>query len=178
MKDFCLYLTVGFSLVVAQTTILRLPLFHGIFYDLLIPLVVFLGLRLRDGKGVSVVVILGMIMDLLSGGIFGLYLSTYFWTFLLVKNVSKYFNVDDPIFQSVLMGACVLGQHIVFCAALASPWKWAQLLAGQTIPILLQTTLAALTGPSIFLGLGRLQTRFQTGWPGPRRETEDFATRR
>jgi cell shape-determining protein MreD len=177
MKAFCLYLMVGFSLVVGQTTILRLPLLQGIFYDLLIPLVVFLGLHVRDGRGVSVVVILGMIMDLLSGGIFGLYLSTYFWIFLLVKSVSKYFNVDDALFQSLLVGTCVLGQHLVFCASLAPPWKEPQLLAAQTIPILVQTLLAVLTGPSIFVALGKLQARFQTRWQGPRRETENFAAR-
>ncbi|MBW2171943.1 MAG: rod shape-determining protein MreD, partial [Deltaproteobacteria bacterium] len=128
MVTFCIYLILGLSAIVAQTTILTLPLFHSLFFDLLIPLVVFLGLRLRDGKGLLLVAIFGMIMDLLSGGIFGLYLSVYLWIFLLVKNVSKYFNVDDKVFQSILIGACVLGQQMVFCVSLAPPWKDAQIL--------------------------------------------------
>ncbi len=177
MKVFCLYLTVGFSLVVGQTTILKMPLFHSAFYDLLIPLVLFLGLKLRDGKGVSVVLILGMTMDLFSGGIFGLYLSTYFWMFLLVKTVSRYFNVDDTVLQSILIGACVLGQHVVFCVSLVPPWNGAQLLAAQMIPIVLQTTLGALTGPSLFVVFGRLHAPFQTRLLCLRTETENFATR-
>ena len=177
MRVLCLYLMVGLSTVVAQTTILRLPLFHGIFYDLLIPLVVFLSLNFANRKGALVVVILGFIMDLLSGGIFGLYLTVYFWIFLSVKGLSKYFDVDDTIFQSFLIGACVLGQHLVFCISVAAPWKVAQLLAAQTAPVLLQTVFAALTGPGILMLLGRLQTRLQTRLSGAQRETGDSAIR-
>ncbi|MCK4728012.1 MAG: rod shape-determining protein MreD [Desulfobacterales bacterium] len=161
----------GLSTIVAQTTILRLPLFHGVFYDLLIPLVVFLSLNFPKRKGVLVVIILGLIMDLLSGGIFGIYLSVYFWIFLLVKSLSRYFDVGDTIFQSVLIGVCVLGQHLMFCISVADPWNGAQLLAAQTGPVLLQTIFAALTGPGILMLLGRLQTRFQTRSSGTQRET-------
>ena len=161
MIAFCIYLMLGLSAIVAQTTILALPLFHGLFYDLLIPLVVFLGLRLRDGRGLLVVAILGMIMDLLSGGIFGLYFSVYLWIFLLVKSVSRYFNIDDKVFQSILIAACVLAEHIVFCVFLAPPWQDSQILAAQTMPILLQVTLAAVTGPSVYAVLEGIEPRIQ-----------------
>jgi rod shape-determining protein MreD len=168
MITFCVYLILGLSAIIAQTTVLTLPLFRGLFYDLLIPLVVFLGLRLRDGRGLLLVAILGMIMDLLSGGIFGLYLSVYLWIFLLVKNVSKYFNVDDKVFQSILIAACVLAEHIVFCVSLAPPWKDAQILAAKTTPILLQVMLAALTGPSVFVFIGWIEPRIKARLTAPR----------
>jgi len=174
MKVSCLYFMVGLSAVVAQTTILRIPLFHAVFYDLLIPLVVFLSLNLPDKKGVLVVLILGLIMDLLSGGIFGLYLSIYFWIFLWVKSVSKYFDVCDTIFQSVLIGVCVFGQHLIFCISVAAP---SQLLAAQTGSVLLQTIFAALTGPGILMLLGRLQTRFETHSSGTEREIGNYVIR-
>jgi rod shape-determining protein MreD len=177
MKVSCLYLMVGLSVVVSQTTILRLPLFHGVFYDLLIPLVVFLSLNLPNKKGILVVVILGLIMDLLSGGIFGLYLSIYFWIFLCARIVSKYFDVSDAIFQSVLIGGCVLGQHLIFCISVAPPWTGAQLLAARTATVLLQTIFAALTGPGILMLLGRLQTRFDTRSSGTQRETGNSVIR-
>lgn len=171
MKVFCLYLVVGLFTVVAQTTVLVLPLFHGVFYDLLVPFVVFVSLNLANRQGVSVVVILGLIMDLLSGGIFGLYLSVYFWIFLSTKSLSKYFDVSKAIFQSVLIGVCVLGQHLVFWASIAPPWKGAELLAAQAGPVLLQTIIAALTGPGILMVLGRLEVRFQPPLSGAQRET-------
>ena len=177
MKVLGLYLVLGLLTIVAQTTILKLPIFHGVFYDLLIPLVVFLSLNLPNRKGVLVVVILGMIMDLLSGGIFGLYLTIYFWIFLSVKSLSKYFDVDKSLFQSVLIGAYVFAQHLVFCISVAAPWKEARLLAAQTAPVMLQTVLAVLTGPGILIFLGRLHTRLQTRWLGAQRETRDSAIR-
>lgn len=176
MKVFFLYLTIGLVAIVGQTTILRLPLFRNLFYDLLIPLIVFLGLRLRDGKGISLLIILGLVMDLLSGGIFGLYLSSYFWIFLSIKGISKYFDVDDATFQGILIALCVLGQHLVFCVLLAPPWKGSQLLAARVIPVLLQAAIAALTGPSILALLGKLKTRFLMASSGAKKETEDFVT--
>jgi hypothetical protein len=177
MKVFCLYAMVGLATVVGQTTILRLPLLRNVFYDLLIPLVVFLGLRLWDGRGVLLLVMVGLVMDLLSGGIFGLYLSTYFWIFLSVKGVSRYFDVDDTTFQSILIALCVLGQHLVFWASLAHPWQGDPLLAAQTIPILLQITFAAVTGPRILTFFRRLQTRFETPLSRVRNQAEDFVIR-
>ena len=177
MKVFCLYLIVGLSTIVARTTILGLPFFHGIFYDLLIPLVVSLRLNLPTRKGVLLVGIFGLVMDLLSGGIFGLYLSIYFWIFLSVKGLSKYFDVGDTVFQSLLIGVCVLGQHLLFGISVGAPWKGAQLLAAHMAPVLLQTVFAALTGPGILMLLGRLQARVETRLSGAKGETGDFVIR-
>lgn len=167
MMVLFLYFIVGLFIIVVQTTILRLPLFDGIFYDLLIPLIVFFSLNLPKRKGILVVVIFGLIMDLLSGTIFGLYISIYFWVFLSVKGLSKCFNVSDTIFQSVLIGVCVLGQHFMFCA----PWKGAQSLAVRAGPVLIQTIFAVLTGPGILMLLGMLHTRLQSRLSGAQRDT-------
>jgi rod shape-determining protein MreD len=171
IKVGCLYLFFGLCTIVAQTTILRLPIFHDVFYDLLIPVVVSLSLNFSDRKSILVVVILGLIMDLLSGGIFGLYLCTYFWIFVWVKSLSKYFHVGDRMFQSVLIGVCVLGQHLLFCISVAPPWKGAQLLVTQTAPIFMQTIFAAVTGPAILMLLARLHARLQTHSSGAQRQT-------
>lgn len=169
-----LYFVLGLSIIVAQTTILRLD---GILYDLLIPLVVFLSLNFPKRKGILVVVILGLIMDILSGAIFGLYLSIYFWMFLSTKSLSKCFDVGKTIFQSALIGVCVLGQHIVFWASVTPLSKGAQLLAAQTGTVLLQTFFAALTGPGILMLLQRLETRFQAPSSGAGRKTREIAIR-
>ena len=154
-----------------------LPLFHGVFYDLLIPLVVFLSLNLPIRAGVSVVLILGLIMDLLSGGMFGLYLSIYFWIFLSTRSLSKCFDVGKTIFQFILIGACVLGQHVVFWVSVTPLSKGAQLLAAQTTTVLIQTVFAVLTGPGILMLLQRLEARFQVPSSGAGRETKGVAIR-
>jgi len=167
----------GLSVIIAQTTILRRPSFDGVFYDLLIPIVVFLSLYFPKRKGVALVVALGLLMDLLSGGIFGLYLSIYFWIFLLVKGLSKYFDVHDTTFRMVLIGVCVLGQHLVFCISVAPPWKGTQLLTAQIGTVLWQTVFAALTGPGILVFLRRLQVRFAPPSLSVKKETGDLATK-
>jgi len=154
-----------------------LPLFHGVFYDLLIPLVVFLSLNLPNREGVSVVLILGLIMDLLSGGMFGLYLSIYFWIFLSTRSLSKCFDVGKTIFQSTLIGVCVLGQHVVFWVSVTPLSKGTQLLAAQTATVLIQTVFAVLTGPGILMLLQRLEARFQVPSSGAGRETREVAIR-
>ena len=78
MKASLLYLMIGLATIVAQTTVLGLPVFHGAVSDLLIPLIVFLSLERPNRQGVSLALALGLVMDLVSGGIFGLYLSIYF----------------------------------------------------------------------------------------------------
>ena len=69
-------------LVILQTTIIPyLPLLDK-FYDLLIPFIVYLGLSRPVRESLPFVLFLGFIMDNLSGGPFGLYLTTYFWLFV------------------------------------------------------------------------------------------------
>jgi rod shape-determining protein MreD len=147
----------GLSTVVAQTTIFRLPLFQGAIPDLLIPFIVFLSLHRPSRQGISVALILGLVMDLVSGGMFGLYLSVYFWVFLSARSLAKYFDVGETLFQSILIGLYVLGQNLVFCASVPMPGYGAQLLASRATTIASQMILGAITGPAILMLLRRFQ---------------------
>ena len=174
MKASLLYLMIGLATIVAQTTVLGLPVFHGAVSDLLIPLIVFLSLERPNRQGVSLALALGLVMDLVSGGIFGLYLSIYFWIFLSARRLSRYFDVGKTIFQAFLIGLYVLGEQIVFFASVPQPLRGSELLASQLMPILAQTLFGAFTGPGILLILRRLQTRFQTRASTTRRESAEL----
>jgi rod shape-determining protein MreD len=153
----------GLSIIVAQTTILRFPLFQGAISDLLIPFVVFLSLHRPNRQGISVALILGLVMDLVSGGIFGLYLSVYFWVFLSARSLGKYFDVGETLFQSILIGLYVLGQNLVFFASVPVPWHGTQLLAGRATTIVSQMIFGAVTGPAILMLLRTIQARLERG---------------
>jgi rod shape-determining protein MreD len=174
MKASLIYLVVGLSTIVAQTTILRLPFFHEAVCDLMIPLMVFLSLDRPNRQGMSVAFILGLVMDLMSGGVFGLYLSVYFWIFFSARGLSKYFDVGQSMFQSILIGLFVAGEQMVFWLSTAPPWPATQLLTGRLSPIVLQTIFGALTGPGILMFLRRLQTRFGPGPVMIRRESGEL----
>lgn len=162
MKVFLLYIVIGLATVVGQTTILRLPLFQGIFYDLLIPLVVFLQLNLPMRKAGALVLMVGFVMDLFSGGIFGLYMTVYVWIFLLVKGVKNYFNMQGTVFRSVLIALCVLGQNLIFLLCTAQSWKGSYWLGDQVWSVMGQVILAAVTGPAVLLILETIYNRVET----------------
>jgi len=100
-------------------------------------------------------------MDLVSGGMFGLYLSVYFWVFLSARSLAKFFDAGETLFQSILIGLYVLGQNLVFCASVALPWHGTQLLASRATTIASQMVFGALTGPAIFMLLRKFQARLE-----------------
>ena len=55
-------------------------------------------------------------MDDLSGGPFGLYLTTYFWLFIVVKLIIKYLHLGNNILLLFIVAAGVLMENIIFIA--------------------------------------------------------------
>ena len=132
MKVFFLYLFFGMVVIVVQTTVLMLPFFQGLFYDLIIPLVLFARLNLPVREGVALILVLGFVMDLFSGGTFGLYITVYFWIFLGVQGISSFFHVKGSLFRSLLIGFCVLLQNLFFCIFAVFPGDVVPGTVGQT----------------------------------------------
>jgi len=162
VKAFSLYIILGLATIVGQTTILRLAFFQGIFYDLLIPLVVFVGLSFNERKAGILVLMIGFLMDLFSGGIFGLYLTVYLWIFVLVKGLSNYFDVQDTVFRSVLIAVCVLAENLTFFVFAATSGRVTQLLSSRIGPVTGQIIFGAITGPVILLVLENIHARVTT----------------
>lgn len=177
MKFFSLYTVFGLATIVGQTTILRLPSFQGVFYDLLIPLVVFARFNLPEKKAGILVVMIGILMDLFSGGIFGLYLTAYFWIFLLVKWISNYFELQGTMFRSVLIAVCVLAENLIFFVFAATPWKGIQLLTSRIGPVVGQIILGAITGPAILVALEKIHARVQAMALSGREKKQKLAVR-
>ena len=162
MKFFSLYLPVGIAIIVGQTTVLTQPVFRGLFYDLIIPVVVFVRLNLPIREGVLVVLTLGFIMDLFSGGTFGLYLTVYFWIFLGVQGISSIFDVKGTLFRSLLIGLCVLLQNVFFAAFAVFPAKLASALFPLLGHVVWQVFLGAATGPAVVKGLEKIQRKIKS----------------
>jgi cell shape-determining protein MreD len=156
MKVFFLYLVIGMAIIVTQTTVLTIPVFEGLFYDLLIPVVLFVRLNMPVREGVIVVLALGVVMDLFSGGTFGLYLTVYFWTFIGVQGISSFFHVRGSLFLSLLIGLCVFVQNIFFCIFAVFPAGLVPALSAQIGVVIWQTLFGAATGPALIKSLERL----------------------
>jgi cell shape-determining protein MreD len=67
----------------------------GGIYDLLIPFVIFLSICLPARECLPFILVLGFIVDNLSGSPFGLYLTFYFWLFVSMRWVIKYLRAGN-----------------------------------------------------------------------------------
>jgi hypothetical protein len=156
MKVFFLYFVIGMAVVVIQTTVLTLPVLQGLFYDLLIPIVLFIRLNMPVKEGIVLVLALGFAMDLFSGGTFGLYLTVYFWTFVGVQGISSFFHVRGGLFRSLLIGLCVFLQNIFFCVFAVFPGELVPALTGMLGLVAWQTVFGAATGPAVVKSMERV----------------------
>lgn len=97
---FCLFLL--FFLV--QTSVFPSFSIFSQNFDLLLVIILSLSLKFSNiGTGMAIF-ILGCIMDSVSGGPFGLYLSAYVWIYILVRSLKSLVHLENIVFL-VCMGA-------------------------------------------------------------------------
>jgi cell shape-determining protein MreD len=138
-------------LVILQTTVMPYLSVLDRFYDLLIPFIVYLGLLRPLREGLLFVCFLGFIMDNLSGGPFGLYLTSYFWLFIGVKGITQLLQVGQRVFIiTLIVAAGVLAQNLIFLGSFAIFSPELQ-LAGDAFKIVTVQILWALLTGSVLL---------------------------
>jgi cell shape-determining protein MreD len=95
--------------------------------DLLITFVIYAGLFLPFLESVVLILVLGVLMDSITGGLFGLYLSIYFWIIVGLRPVVTLLNLKNANtlrlllaiaigFENLMLfvGTVALKQEIVF----------------------------------------------------------------
>ena len=138
-------------LVILQTTVMPyMPLLDR-FYDLLIPFIVYLGLSRPVRESLPFVLFLGFIMDNLSGGPFGLYLTTYFWLYVGVKANTMFIQVGNRlIIITIVIASGVLFENLILLGSFAI-LENSQQFAGNTIEIVAAQILWAIFTGALFL---------------------------
>jgi rod shape-determining protein MreD len=148
------HLVVCLLLILAQTTLLALagpP--KG--YDLLAPLVVYLGVYRRPKQAMPVLIAGGLAMDGLSGGVFGVHLTGYLWLYVGVRWAIQFLHVDNVVLLPVLVTAGIAFESLLmaFCAVVVSSAPWP---VESVFPIVSRQLLwGALTGPILMVGFIR-----------------------
>jgi rod shape-determining protein MreD len=138
-------------LVILQTTVMPHLSVPGRFYDLLVPFIVYLGLSRSVRESLLIVVFVGFIMDNLSGGPFGLYLTTYFWLLIGVKGITLLLQVGNRLFLvTLIVAAGVLMENLIFLGTFAVFGPERQFAGDAVTIVTIQVLWAALTG-SLFL---------------------------
>ena len=152
-------------LVILQTTVMPyLPLLDS-FYDPLIPFIVFLGLSRPIRESLLFVFFLGFIMDNLSGGPFGLYLTAYVWVFVGVKGITRLVQVGNRLFVIMLIVASgVLVENIIFVGTLTILSPDRQLGSNAAKMVTIQVLWAVWTGPVFLMVFRNLQRWLDAGF--------------
>jgi len=166
---YVFYIGTCLFLMTVQTTILTyFDIFSGM-YDLLIPFVIFISICLPVRESLPFVIILGAIMDVLSGSPFGLYVTFYFWTLVAVHWLVKFLRVNNKFFLSVVVAVAVLIQNMLIIGILGFLEPNWQPPTDTLKNIGLQLFWALTTGPLFLFCLLRIskQLNFQINGAAP-----------
>ncbi len=143
-------LVVCFALIILQTTLL-VGGGPAAMYDLLGPFVVYLGVHRPVREAIPVLLIAGLVMDGISGGVFGVHLSTYLWLFFGIRWVIQYLHVGNVILLPLLVTVGVAFESLLtaFSAVVLASAAWPVEAIFAVVPG--QVLLGALTGPFLML---------------------------
>jgi hypothetical protein len=122
-------------------------------YDLCIPYIVYLSLFFPLKVSLPVVLFTGYLMDGISSGPFGLYLSIYFWLAMAFRRITGYLQINSISIIPFAVGLAVFTEDIILMItvlALRGDHN-IQLSTGQILAWHLM--LAVITGPLIILGM-------------------------
>ena len=158
------YIGTCLFLIVVQTTLLAyFNVFAGM-YDLLIPFVIFISICLPLRESLPFILILGLIMDNISGSPFGLYLTFYFWLLVGVRWVLTFLRASNKLFLSMVVVVAVLIQNglIIGTFGFAGP-GW-QIPAAGLKNVTVQFFWALTTGPLFLFCLLAISKRFNIQW--------------
>jgi cell shape-determining protein MreD len=145
------YILVSLGLVLIKTTLIpALPLFDK-FYDLLLPIIIYLSLFRSMREGIPIILFFGIIMDSLCGGPAGLYLTTYIWLYAAMRWLSRFLHTGNMILAAFAVAMGVVFECMVLLAYMLILAPGAIIPTDAAKTVLLQTIWALTTGPVILI---------------------------
>ena len=119
---YLFHICVGLFLIILQSSVTPyFKLFDG-FYDLLSVFVIFLGIYRPVRESLSMAFFFGIIMDTLTGGPFGLYLTIYLWILFGIRAGISFLHIKSFFLLPIVISSGVLAENIIsfFVAGMAS----------------------------------------------------------
>ena len=148
---YLFYICVCAVIVIVQSVILPLfPIFSGC-HDLMIAFVVYLGMYQPKRESLIFILLIGFVMDSLSGTPFGMYITTYVWLFLAIGMLAKLLHMGNRMMLPFLMIVGVLVQNTIFIGVIAmleQDFYFPMTAAGN---VFLQMVWAGITGPFMLI---------------------------
>jgi cell shape-determining protein MreD len=107
------YILVSLCLLVIKTSLTPGLLFFGKFYDLLIPIVIYLSLFRALREGIPIVLFFGLIMDSLCGAPMGLYIATYVWLYVAMRYLRQVLHAGNIVLFAVAVAGGVAFESVI-----------------------------------------------------------------
>jgi len=150
---FLFYIVIIFCIIVLQTSVVPLLFTTRGFYDLLIPFVVYAGFFRPLSEGLTIVILLGLIMDCLSASPFGLYLTTYVWLYVGARWLARFFHAHSGVVLFFIVAVGVLFENILWLLTITFLGRM-DLISSEAVVagVLRQVLWALFTGPFFLFG--------------------------
>ena len=146
------YLFTCLILIILQTTIFpSIPVLDS-FFDLIVSFIIYLGLYRPVREAVPVTIVLGIIVDNLSGSPFMLYIIAYFWVYFSVRMLTRILQVGMRFRLPIIVASGVLLENLVFILALTFLESGPQASVFLAGAFMVQMLWALCLGPFLVLG--------------------------
>lgn len=164
---FLLYIPISLLLIIIETTIIHNCQFLPGFHDLLLLLVIYMGLYRPIRESIPSILVLGFVMDGLSGGPVGLYATAYFWIFISISWLMTFLHVRSMLLLPFVFATGMLMENGILLVGMILLVPGARvpesILSGIALPVIW----IMLTGPLFVLGVDVIHKKLLT-WHGER----------
>jgi len=129
-------LGLGLILIVMQTTILPYFKVFNSIYDLLCPLIIYIGLFQPVRKAVPIILFYGFLMDSLSGAPPGFYLTTYIWLLIYAVALVRLMHLNNKLLWPFIVALGVVVENCLnlgVIAILTPSWRFSFTIVLQII---------------------------------------------
>ncbi len=157
---YFLYFFICLGLMLLQTSVLPSFGMFDNFYDLIIAFVVYLGVFRPVRESMPVIVFLGFVMDTVSGGPFGLYLTSYLWLYGGLKWIIRYLHVGNSVLVLFVVSAAVAVENVFYMGTVFLAGPEGRLSAHAVRILVIQLAWATITGPFFLTFLNFVHQRW------------------
>jgi rod shape-determining protein MreD len=162
---YAAYSCICILLIILKTAVLSNFVLFNNFYDILLPLVLYLGLFRPVSQGIPLIFFYGYCMDSVTGGPFGLYIMVYSLLFILMRWTIQFLHAKSILLKPLVVLAGVIVENLILLLVLMT-FNRDQLLPGDFLHrFSIQITWAAVTGPVFLVIIDQAQTSC-TNWYG------------
>jgi rod shape-determining protein MreD len=142
--------TVSLLLIVIQTAVLPKLRIFGPGYDIFIVFIVYLCLTRPHLEAVLFSICGGLIMDAISGGPWGIFLTIYIWTNIFLKLGLRVLQLGSPFVISILVAIGVVLENLLIVTLFEGMDRNGLVYLNPSGLLVSQIFWAALTSPFVF----------------------------